>query len=94
MRSTWTEAHTPNGVVLADFDGNGVDDPATAHLHGYSIRLDQGFGVEPMITHTAGFDTIFVTTLVGDDNAYAVGHLLLDGYAPTAALLRERTRGR
>lgn len=42
----------------------------------------------------AGFDTIFVTTLVGDDNAYAVGHLLLDGDAPTADLLRERTRGR
>jgi arabinofuranosyltransferase len=42
----------------------------------------------------AGFDTIFVTTLVGEDNAYAVGHLLLDGYAPTAELLKERTRGR
>jgi arabinofuranosyltransferase len=41
-----------------------------------------------------GFDTVFVTTLVGDDNAYAVGHLLLDGYGPTETLLRERTRGR
>ncbi|MBK6942462.1 MAG: VCBS repeat-containing protein [Planctomycetes bacterium] len=53
VRSTWTEANIPNGVVLADFDGNGVDDPATSHLHGYSIRLDQGFGSTPTVTHTA-----------------------------------------
>ena len=48
----------------------------------------------PLRAQNAGFDTVFVTTLVGDDNAYAVGHLLLDGYGPTEASLRERARGR
>jgi arabinofuranosyltransferase len=48
----------------------------------------------PQRAQQAGFDTVFVTTLVGDDNAYAVGHLLLDGHGPTDALLRERARGR
>ncbi len=74
VRSMWTEANIPSGVVLADFDGNGVDDPATAHLHGYSIRLDQGFGVEPAITHTAflggaEFSMFDVTEVDGDGAA-------------------------
>lgn len=73
VRSTWTEAANPNGVVLADFDADGVDDPATAHLHGYSIRLDQGFGVEPTITHTAflggaEFSMFDLTEVDGDGN--------------------------
>jgi hypothetical protein len=35
-----------------------------------------------------GFDTIVVTTVAGE--RFAVGHLLLDGYAPTDALLARR----
>jgi hypothetical protein len=46
----------------------------------------------PLRAQTAGFDTVFVTTLVGDDKSYGVGHLLLDGYGPTEAVLRERSR--
>lgn len=48
----------------------------------------------PRRAQTSGFDTMLITTLLGDDKSYGVGHLLLDGYGPTGALLRERTRGR
>lgn len=37
-----------------------------------------------------GFDTVYVTTLAGDDRAYAVGHLLLDKYPPTGKELLRR----
>jgi hypothetical protein len=48
----------------------------------------------PLVAQEAGFDTIFITTLIGDDKSYGVGHLLLDGYGPTAPLLKERVRAR
>jgi len=41
-----------------------------------------------------GFDTILVTVNKGDDKAYAVGHFLLDGYAPTDAELQQRVAAR
>lgn len=37
-----------------------------------------------------GFDTMTVAVIVGDDQTYGMGHLLLDGYGPTDAQLKER----
>jgi hypothetical protein len=39
-----------------------------------------------------GFDTIVIAPVKGNDQ-YAVGHLLLDGFDATDAVLRERLAG-
>lgn len=44
----------------------------------------------PQLAVRKGFDTVLVTTLLGNDKAYAVGHLLLEKYPPTSKELLRR----
>jgi hypothetical protein len=89
-------AQKPNGIV----DERGVYFRDKSRKHRGLDRIRAGPGVPPLAgpsivqpgARARGFGTIVIAPVMGNDQ-YAVGHLLLDGFHATDAVLRERLAG-